>query len=192
VLVLGIDPGLHRTGVAVVDGRAGALTLLHAECLEIAAGDSDADRLARLFGLLEAVMVVHHPEVASVEKLFFATNRTSAIRVSEARGVALCAIARAGVPVIEYTPMQVKESVAGWGGAEKPQLAKMTMALLDIDHIDGPDDVADACAIAVCHHHRAPLHSQGRRPPTSRSGATPALAAAVDAARSRMRAGDAE
>src|SRR5579862_3493035 len=114
--VIGVDPGLHRTGVAVVDGGVGSLSLIHAECIEIPAGESDAERLGRLLGLLGAVLVEHKPEVASVEKLFFSTNRQTAFRVSEARGVALCAIARAGVPVAEYTPMQVKESVVGWGG----------------------------------------------------------------------------
>jgi crossover junction endodeoxyribonuclease RuvC len=191
LLVLGLDPGLHRTGIAIVGGRAGALTLRHAECIEIPTGSPDADRLARLFGLLEAVLVTFSPDVASVEKLFFSTNRQSALRVSEARGVALCAIARAGVPVAEYTPMQVKESVAGFGGAAKDQLARMTVTLLDVERLDGPDDVTDACAIAVCHHHRAPLDAQGKRPAASRAGTTPALAAAERAARLRFEAGGA-
>ncbi|MBJ7610173.1 MAG: crossover junction endodeoxyribonuclease RuvC [Candidatus Dormibacteraeota bacterium] len=183
--VLGIDPGLGRTGVAVVDGQPGKLRLVHATCLETRAG-SDAERLHLLFGLISTVIDEHRPSFAAVERLFFSTNRATAMRVAEARGVLLCALAGAAVPVAEYTPNEVKESVAGYGAARKPQVLRMTMQLLSVDTIEGPDDVADACAIAVCHHHRASLtlRVRGRvRPPVN------ALDTAVAAALSRLRAG---
>jgi crossover junction endodeoxyribonuclease RuvC len=108
------------------------------------------------------------------------------MRVSEARGVLLCALAAAGVPVVEYTPNEVKESVAGYGAARKPQVLRMTMQMLSVDRIDGPDDVADACAIAVCHHHRAALtlRVRGQRAPVAMG----ALDRAVAAARARLEA----
>lgn len=184
--VLGVDPGLGRTGVAVVDGRPGSLRLVHASCLTTPAGVDDAERLFVLSGMIGALVAEHRPAFAAVERLFFSTNRSTAMRVAEARGVLLCALAAAGIPVSEYTPNEVKESVAGYGAARKPQVLRMTMQLLSVSSIDGPDDVADACAIAVCHHHRAALtvrlRAQPARPPLS------ALDAAVAAARARTAA----
>jgi crossover junction endodeoxyribonuclease RuvC len=153
--VLGVDPGLARTGVAVVEGAPGALRLVHAGCVTTSPGVPDAVRLVALFDALCDLAAVHKPEMAAVEQLFFATNRTTAMRVGEARGVALCALARAGLEVAEYTPMQVKESVAGYGGATKPQVGRMVRTLLRVDDIPGPDDTADACAVAITHVHRA-------------------------------------
>jgi crossover junction endodeoxyribonuclease RuvC len=184
VRVLGVDPGLGRTGVAVVDGAPGALHLVHSGCLSTPPGVDDAERLFMLSGMIAAVVSKHRPAVAAVERLFFSTNRSTAMRVSEARGVLLCALAGAGVPVAEYTPNEVKEAVAGYGAARKPQVLRMTMQLLAVERIDGTDDAADACAIAVCHHHRAGLTVRLRRA----SGTSPAVALdrAVAAARSRQ------
>jgi crossover junction endodeoxyribonuclease RuvC len=184
VRVLGVDPGLGRTGVAVVDGRPGALTLVHSECLSTPPGVDDAERLFQLSTLISTVVAAYRPAFAAVERLFFSTNRSTAMRVSEARGVLLCAIAAAGVPVSEYTPNEVKEAVAGYGAARKPQVLRMTKQLLSVDHIDGPDDVADACAIAVCHHHRAGLTLRVRG--GSAAPAVRALDTAIAAARARL------
>jgi len=153
--VLGVDPGLARTGVAVVEGAPGSLRLVHAGCVSTSPGVPDATRLVVLFDALCQLASLHTPDVAAVEQLFFASNRTTAMRVGEARGVVLCALARAGLEVVEYTPMQVKESVAGYGGAAKPQVGRMVCTLLRVDAIPGPDDTADACAVAITHVHRA-------------------------------------
>jgi crossover junction endodeoxyribonuclease RuvC len=186
VRVLGVDPGLGRTGVAIVDGGPGDLTLVHSSCLSTPTGVDDAQRLFMLSGLISAVMGEYRPSFAAVERLFFSTNRSTAMRVSEARGVLLCALAGAGIPVFEYTPNEVKEAVAGYGAARKPQVLRMTRQLLCVESIEGPDDVADACAIAVCHHHRAALtlrlRHQRTRSPVS------ALDTAVAAARARLEA----
>jgi crossover junction endodeoxyribonuclease RuvC len=155
--VLGVDPGLARTGVAVVEGSPGHLVLVHASCIETVPQTSEAVRLAMLFDLVVDACAAMRPEVAAVEELFFSTNRRTAMRVSEARGVVLCALARQGVAIAEYTPTQVKEAVCGYGAARKPQVARMVANLLGVDDIAGPDDVADACAVAVCHHHRGRL-----------------------------------
>ena len=184
--VLGVDPGLARTGVAVVEGAPGALRLVHARCLDTHPGTSDAARLAALFAMLEETVQAHAPDVAAVEQLFFASNRTTAMRVGEARGVVLCALARAGLEIAEYTPMQVKEGVAGWGGARKPQVSRMVRALLRVDAVDGPDDVADACAVAICHHHRARMgRATARGPQVAAVDGSNRLARAIAAAQAR-------
>ena len=177
--VLGVDPGIARTGVAVVEGVAGRLRLVQAACLGSAAGDADAQRLEQLFAALDALLATHRPDAAAVEQLFFAANRESALRVAQARGVAVCAAARAGVAVVEYTPAQVKEAVTGWGGADKAQVARMTCTLLGVDAIPGGPDAADACAVAVCHHHRAQLGIAPAVRRRGRSGMPPRLAAAI-------------
>jgi crossover junction endodeoxyribonuclease RuvC len=155
--VLGVDPGLARTGVAVVEGSPGSLRLRHAACLETPATAADPHRLALLLGALEQLIARERPQAAAVERLFFSTNRRTAMRVGEARGVILCGLARAGLEVAEYTPLQVKEAVAGWGAAPKAQVTRMVRSLLSAADLAGTDDVADACAVAVCHHHRARL-----------------------------------
>jgi crossover junction endodeoxyribonuclease RuvC len=121
------------------------------------------------------------PEVAAVEELFFSTNRRTAMRVSEARGVVLCALAREGMAVAEYTPTQVKEAVCGYGAARKPQVARMVANLLGVPDIPGHDDVADACAVAVCHHHRGSLAALSPR-------RQPLLQSPLDVAVTRARA----
>ena len=153
--VLGVDPGLGRTGYAVVDGAPGRLRLIDAGRIDTASTDEIGTRLLALAMTLGDVITTHAPEVAAVEEIFFSTNRRTAMRVSEARGVILFAIARAGLSAAEYTPTQVKQAVCGYGGADKQQVTKMTRALLALQ--GNRDDVADACAIAVCHHHRARL-----------------------------------
>jgi crossover junction endodeoxyribonuclease RuvC len=166
--VLGIDPGIARTGVAVVDGRVGALTLIHSDCLETVPQTNEAARLANLYDLVLEACSTLHPDVGAVEEIFFSTNRRTAMRVSEARGVVLCALARANVTVAEYTPTQVKQAVCGYGGARKPQVSRMVVQLLQLDEAPASDDVADACAVAVCHHHRASLTAVvGRRQPSN-------------------------
>lgn len=153
--VLGVDPGLARTGYAVVEGAPGRLRLIDAGRIDTEPSNDVGARLLALAMMLGDVIATHAPEVAAVEEIFFSTNRRTAMRVGEARGVILFAIARAGVHVAEYTPTQVKQAICGYGGADKQQVTKMTRALLSLQ--GNRDDVADACAIAVCHHHRARL-----------------------------------
>jgi crossover junction endodeoxyribonuclease RuvC len=181
--VIGIDPGLGRTGVAVVDGVPGSLRLLHASRLDTVPQTSEAARLVSLHDLVVDVVTTHRPEVAAVEQLFFSTNRQTAMRVAEARGVILLALARSGLRVHEYTPGQVKQAVCGYGGARKPQVMRMTLQLLQLDVTS--DDVADACAVAICHHHRARLAKLSA--PRTGAGAS-RLDSAIAAARLRLEA----
>lgn len=180
--VLGVDPGLGRTGVALVAGGPGALRLGHVTCLQTWAGEADGARLLALSRDLAALVGQLGPEVAAVERLFFSTNRQTAMRVAEARGVILCTLAAAGIPVAEYTPNEVKESIAGYGAAGKRQVLRMSATLLGVERIEGPDDAADACALAICHHHRGGLRRAG---PGELPRMTPGLEAAVAAARAR-------
>jgi crossover junction endodeoxyribonuclease RuvC len=128
---------------------------VHATRLDTVPQTSDSARLLNLFEVVVDAVRALAPDVAAVERLFLTTNRRTAMRVSEARGVALCALARCGVDVVEYTPTQVKHAVCGYGAGSKPQVLRMTAQLLGLD--SSSDDVADACAVAICHHHRAPL-----------------------------------
>jgi crossover junction endodeoxyribonuclease RuvC len=184
VRVLGVDPGLGRTGVALVEGHPGSLQLVHAECIETGPEEADGPRLLELSRLLAQSAGSLHPDVAAVERLFFSTNRQTAMRVSQARGVILCTLAAAGIPIAEYTPNEIKESVAGYGGATKRQVLRMCGALLGVDQIPGPDDTADACAAAICHHHRAGLGPQVTVTGTA-SRVSPALELAIAVARER-------
>lgn len=184
VRVMGIDPGLGRTGVAVVDGAIGDLRLMHSVCVETTPHQPDPSRLADLHTQLSELVRAWRPDAAAVERLFFSSNRTTAMQVAQARGVILSVLAAGGVAIGEYAPNQVKEAVAGFGSARKPQVARMVRRLLSGD-IHGPDDVADACAIAICHHHRAGL--AGRTGARARPGMTPRLAEAV--ARAQRAAG---
>src|ERR1700680_1567084 len=181
--VLGVDPGLARTGVAIVDGSPGHLVLGYASCIETVPQTSEAARLATLFDLVVDACTSLRPEIAAVEQLFFSTNRRTAMRVSEARGVVLCALAREGVMVVEYTPTQVKEAVCGYGAARKPQVARMVANLLGVAGVPGPDDVADACAVAVCHHHRGRLAAKTDGAVTRQE---PPLAQPVNSARAAL------
>jgi len=183
--VLGVDPGLARTGVAVVEGEPGALRLVHAGCIDTLPGTPNPLRLTALFAALEGLVASHRPDAAAVEQLFFATNRTTAMRVGEARGVALCALARAGIEVTDYSPPQIKEAVAGYGGAGKPQVARMVRSLLGVERIAGPDDVTDACAVAICHHHHARVGRAAAGGRVAVNHGQNRLAAAVAAAQAR-------
>jgi crossover junction endodeoxyribonuclease RuvC len=185
--VLGVDPGLARTGVAVVEGAPGALQLVYAGCVVTSPGIADASRLVLLFAQLSELAAAHAPSVAAVEQLFFASNRTTAMRVGEARGVALCALARAGLEVVEYSPPQVKEAVAGYGGATKAQVGRMVRRLLRVDSLPGPDDTADACAVAITHLHRARMGGAVRA--AANAGGDTRLAEAVAQAQARLAGG---
>ncbi|MBV9099729.1 MAG: crossover junction endodeoxyribonuclease RuvC [Candidatus Dormibacteraeota bacterium] len=185
--VLGIDPGLGRTGIALVDGAPGRLHLVTATRLDTVPQTSEAVRLANLFELVVGAISDMRPDVAALEQLFLSSNRRTAMRVSEARGVILCALGRSRVPIAEYTPTQVKEAVCGYGGARKQQVTRMTQQLLGAPAVqETRDDVADACAVAICHHHRAALrtHLVGR--PVKMSSR---LEMAVARARARLGSG---
>jgi len=154
MLVLGIDPGTAITGYGFVEENdRGELRSVAHGAIETPANIPMEERLQVLYEELTELILLHRPESGAVEKLFFSRNVTTAISVGQARGVILLAMVQNGVRVAEYTPMQIKQAVTGWGGAQKPQVQEMVRALLELDKIPKPDDAADALAVAICHIH---------------------------------------
>ncbi len=155
MLVLGIDPGTATTGYGLVRETRDGLALVAYGVFSTPAGQEAELRLVSLYQQLNEILLLHRPNTAAVEKLFFSRNVTTAMAVGQARGVTLLALAQAGLSIAEYTPLQIKQAVAGYGGADKSQMQQMTRALLGLNDIPRPDDAADALAVAICH-----LHSQ--------------------------------
>lgn len=162
--VLGIDPGVATVGFGVIDADRGAQQMVQYGAITTSAGLPLATRLVQIAADLEQLIVQFRPDEIAVEELFFSKNITTGIAVAHARGVILYTAERLQIPVYEYTPMQVKQAVVGYGLAEKQQVMDMTRRLLKLKAIPRPDDAADALAIAICHarsvtsllHHRNP------------------------------------
>ncbi|MCL1952290.1 MAG: crossover junction endodeoxyribonuclease RuvC [Oscillospiraceae bacterium] len=155
MIILGIDPGYAIVGAGVVDYTANQFRLVEAKAITTEAATPFDQRLREIYAGAAGLIAAHRPAAMAIEKLFFNTNTTTAIDVAQARGVLLLAAAQAGVPVYEYTPLQVKQSVVGYGRAEKRQVQDMVKLLLRLNACPKPDDVADALAIAICHAHSA-------------------------------------
>jgi crossover junction endodeoxyribonuclease RuvC len=159
VRVLGVDPGYATTGVAVIEKAGGKLRHLLIGTVRTPSDRAHADRLALLYRDLSALISEHAPEVVAIERVFFNANVKTAMSVGQASGVALAAAAQAGLAVHEYTPPEVKQSVAGVGSASKSQVQAMVAAILGLSHVPEPPDAADACALAICHLNRSGLAS---------------------------------
>ena len=159
--VLGIDPGLTRCGYAVVDGsgptKASAISL---GVIRTLASDPLPTRLATLRLEFESLIGEFNPHVVAVEQVFFQVNVRTAMSTGQASGLALAEASLAGCEVVQYTPNQVKDTVAGWGGADKAQVQKMVQLRLGLATVPKPADAADAAALALCHLAVAPM---GRR-----------------------------
>ncbi len=158
MLILGIDPGYAIVGWGLVDFTHGRLTPLAFGAITTQAGQPFPERLLKISEKTAAILEKYRPQAVSVEKLYFASNTTTAIDVAQARGVILTEAARRHIDIFEYTPMQVKQSVVGYGLAEKKQVMEMTRQLLKLCEVPKPDDTADALAVAICHAHS--FHSQ--------------------------------
>ena len=154
--VIGIDPGTGILGFGVVDFQAHKNPqVIDVGVVATPAHTKLKERLLDIYNSLNEIIETTHPDVMSIEKLFFARNITTAISVAEARGVVILVAALHNLPVFEYTPLQVKQSVTGYGRAEKQQMMEMTRLLLNLEKIPRPDDAADALAVAICHAHSA-------------------------------------
>ena len=149
--ILGVDPGVATIGFGLIEADRGSQRLLRYGVINTPAGLPLSNRLYQISQDMEDLLGAFHPDEAAVEELFFSKNITTGIAVAHGRGVILLELERAGIPVYEYTPMQVKQAVAGYGGAEKRQVMLMTQRLLRMGEIPRPDDAADALAIAICH-----------------------------------------
>jgi crossover junction endodeoxyribonuclease RuvC len=151
MLVLGIDPGTAKTGYGLVQESREGLLMVAYGAIETEPELPPERRLLLIHQKLNEIILLHKPVSAAVEKLFFQRNVTTAMNVSQARGVILLAMAQNGIKVSEYTPLQVKQAVAGYGGAGKSQVQQMVKALLGLEQLPHPDDAADALAVAICH-----------------------------------------
>jgi crossover junction endodeoxyribonuclease RuvC len=160
MVVIGIDPGTATTGYGLVrENEDGSLALVDYGVILTPAKMDMPERLLELHRQLTQILLLHRPYSGAVEKLFFQRNVRTALSVGQARGVALLSLAEQGLRIGEYTPLQVKQAVAGYGGADKNQVQHMVRALLSLNEIPTPDDAADALAVAICHIHSARLQS---------------------------------
>ena len=152
MVILGIDPGYAIIGWGVIRYERGRFSPVDFGAILTAAGTPFPERLQKIYTDMQHILERYRPDVASVEKLYFQNNQKTAIEVAEARGVILLAMQQAGVPFFEYTPLQVKSAVTGYGQAEKSQVMEMTRRLLRLKAVPKPDDTADALALAICHY----------------------------------------
>lgn len=155
--VLGIDPGLTRCGVAVIEGPPAAPRVVTADLVTTPAGDDLERRLLVIHAAVVAAIATHRPEAVAIERVLFSRNVRTAMGTGQAIGVSLLAAAQAGLPVVQYTPTDVKLAVAGHGGADKDAVGRMVAAQLRLEVVPSPADVADALAVALCHLGRARL-----------------------------------
>lgn len=153
MIILGIDPGIAIVGWGVIEYSGSKFRVLGYGSIQTPAGMDTEKRLVLIYDELTEIIKKFHPEHIAVEELFFNTNQTTGIRVAEARGVILLAAAKCGLEFYEYTPLQVKQAVVGYGRAEKKQVITMVTMFLGLREAPKPDDTADALAIAVCHAH---------------------------------------
>jgi crossover junction endodeoxyribonuclease RuvC len=153
VKIMGIDPGTQLCGYGVIEVQGSEARAL--DCGAVRSSDGDlSERLAAIFAGLRQVLERFGPDVVAVEGAFFGKNVRTALKIGEARGVALLAAAQCGCPVVEYAPAEVKKSVVGSGRAHKSQVQQMVRAILGLPEVPQPEDAADALAIAICHFHR--------------------------------------
>ncbi len=149
--ILGIDPGIGRTGWGVIEVQGSKCKLQSYGCVETKAGQEISQRLLQIHQEIVSCFEQFHPEELAIEELFFNTNTTTAFSVGQARGVVILTSAQNNIPVVSYTPLQVKLAITGYGRAEKSQIGQMVKVLLKLESIPKPDDTADALAIALTH-----------------------------------------
>ncbi|EGD49065.1 crossover junction endodeoxyribonuclease RuvC [Ruminiclostridium papyrosolvens DSM 2782] len=165
MIIMGIDPGFAITGYGVVKYEGNKFSVLDYSAITTGASMKFSDRLLVLYNELEKLIDKYKPDAISIEELFFNKNIKTALTVGHGRGVAVLAAAKSGIDIFEYTPLQVKQSVVGYGRAEKAQIQQMVKAILNLPAIPKPDDVADALAVAICHgnsHRMGTLLGNGR------------------------------
>ena len=149
--ILGIDPGIAIVGFGLIESDRGNMRMLQYGAVTTEAVLPLATRLVQIEDEMRALIRQLQPDEIAIEELFFSKNITTGIAVAHGRGVVLCTAERLGIPIFEYTPMQVKQAVVGYGLAEKRQVMDMTRRLLKLKAVPKPDDAADALAIAICH-----------------------------------------
>ncbi|MBP1996772.1 crossover junction endodeoxyribonuclease RuvC [Paenibacillus eucommiae] len=158
--ILGIDPGIAIVGFGFIDKLGSKLVPVQYGSIQTLAHTDPGIRLKEVYDSTVQLIEKYKPDAMAIEKLFFNRNVTTAFTVGQARGVMILAGVQAGLPVGEYTPLQVKQAVVGYGKAEKHQVQEMVKILLKLSVVPKPDDVADALAVAICHAHSSNLLTQ--------------------------------
>lgn len=149
--ILGIDPGMAIVGYSIIDFDGDNLSLLNSGSIKTLKTRSESQRLLEIFEDMITIIEKYKPDIASVEKLFFFKNQKTVMPVAAARGVIMMALEKCGVPAFEYTPMEVKQTLTGYGRAEKKEVEQMVKIALDCNILPNLDDTVDAMAIAICH-----------------------------------------
>ncbi len=162
MVILGLDPGIAIVGFAFIKKSGQKLIPIEYGSITTSPEASEPTRIKMIYDSIKQLMEHYQPEVMAVEKLFFNRNVTTAFTVGQARGVMLLAAEEASIPVVDYTPLQVKQAVVGYGQAEKRQVQEMVRLLLGLKERPKPDDVADALAVAICHAHTAQVYQRIR------------------------------
>jgi len=157
VIILGIDPGIAIVGFGVIDKVGNQIRPLQYGSIQTKAGLDTGTRLKQVYDATKEIIQTYKPDAVAIEKLFFNNNVTTAMTVSQARGVLMLAAVEAKLPIHEYTPLQIKQAIVGYGRAEKKQVQEMVKMYLNLKEVPKPDDVADALAIAICHAHSAKM-----------------------------------
>lgn len=153
--ILGIDPGYAILGYGIIEVKGNHFSVCGYGAITTDSSMEMPDRLKHLYHQLMEIIREHEPDEASIEELFFNTNAKTAILVGQARGVAILACANSGLEISEYTPLQIKQGLIGYGRAEKKQIQAMVKTILNLNEVPKPDDTADALAAAICHGHSA-------------------------------------
>lgn len=151
--ILGIDPGYALMGYGVIEQKGNQFQVIDCGSISTGAGAPMPERLKYIYSCLMEIIDQTQPEAAALEELFFNTNARTVIHVGQARGVAVLACVNSGVEIAEYTPLQIKQALVGYGRADKTQMQTMVKTLLHLDRVPRPDDTADALAAAICHAH---------------------------------------
>lgn len=149
--ILGIDPGIATVGFGVIKTGGGRQSLVRCGAVTTEAGQKLSKRLIQIFDDITELIKTFRPDAVAVEELFFNTNTTTGISVAQGRGVIILACEKNGVPAFEYTPLQIKQAITGYGRADKKQMMEMVRRLLDMKEAARPDDASDALAVAICH-----------------------------------------
>ncbi|NQV12944.1 MAG: crossover junction endodeoxyribonuclease RuvC [Parcubacteria group bacterium] len=151
MIILGIDPGTATTGFGLIERKGDKAKYIKCGCITTGMGMPMSERISCIYDDISALIKEYKPAAAAVEELFFFKNAKTVITVAQARGAILLAIQKAGLPLGEYTPLQIKQSLTGYGRADKAQMQQMVKSMLGLNKIPKPDDAADALAVAICH-----------------------------------------
>lgn len=153
MIIIGVDPGYAIVGIGVIEYNGNRFRPLEYGAITTPAGMPTVDRLKKIYDEMTLLIDKYQPDAVAIEELFFNSNQKTAINVAQARGVILVSVTNRSVPIFEYTPLQVKQSVTGYGRADKGQIQQMVKTLLNLNVIPKPDDAADGLALAICHAH---------------------------------------